>query len=210
MVHPIGKKIFKIIMKPYIKEVTGLENTPKDKGLIIAVNHESYMDHVIVSTVFVNYLNKKVHFLSKTQHFDSFFKKKFHKWADAIPIERGKGGVKTLRLGVNALKEGKVIAIHPEGMRTLTGKMVRAHTGVARLALNAKVPVLPVGLIGTFEMLPKGKYIPRFKRATMNIGKVMYFDEYYKKENDKNTLRLVTNKIMKEIAKLAKQRYDYD
>ena len=77
------------------------------------------------------------------------------------------------------------------------------------MALGAKVPVLPVGLIGTFQILPKGKLIPGFKRAVVNIGRPMYFDRYYGKENNKKVLRLVTTKIMKEIARASNQRYDY-
>lgn len=210
MVHPIGKRIFKLIVYPYTRKVTGFENVPKDKNFIIAANHASYMDHWIIATVFINYLNKRVHFLSKKEHFDNWFKKKFHTWANAIPFDRETGGKEVLKLAINALKKGKIISIHPEGTRTLTGKLLRAKTGVIRLALNAKVPVLPVGLKGTFEMLPKGKYIPQFKRAEMHIGKLMYFDEYYGKENDKKTLRLLTTKLMKEIARLSGQEYEFD
>ncbi len=106
--------------------------------------------------------------------------------------------------------ENAIIAIYPEGTRTLTGKLQKAKTGVARLALAARVPVVPIGLIGTFEIMPKGQNYPNLKRATVNIGRLMYFDKYYGKENDKKTLRLVTTKIMKEIAKLSGQRYEFD
>lgn len=210
MVHPIGKRIFKIIIYPYIRKISGLENIPKNKNFIIAANHASYMDHLIISTVFVNNLNKRVHFLAKKEHFDNWFKKMFHGWADAISIDRQAGGKEALRWAVNALRNGKIISIHPEGTRTLTGKLQRAKTGIARLALTAKVPVLPVGLIGTFEMLPKGKLIPRFKRAEMYIGELIYFNEYYGKEDDYKTLRLITKKIMKEIARLCNQKYEFD
>ena len=103
----------------------------------------------------------------------------------------------------------KIIVIYPEGTRTLTGKLNQGRTGIARLALSAKVPVLPIGVIGTFQILPKGKWIPKLKRAELNIGKFLYFDKYYEKENNKKTLRLVTDIIMKEIAKLSKQKYNY-
>jgi 1-acyl-sn-glycerol-3-phosphate acyltransferase len=85
--------------------------------------------------------------------------------------------------------------------------MQRGKTGVARLALAAKVPVLPVGLVGTFKILPKGKLIPNTKKADVNIGKPLYFDKYYGQENNRKTIRKVTNNIMKEIAKLSKQKY---
>ena len=209
MVHPIGKRVFKLLVYPYMKKITGLANIPKDTGFIIAANHASYMDHLIISTIFVNHLNKKVHFLAKKEHFDNWYKKAFHKWADAIPIDRKAGGKDALKWAVRALKKGKVISIHPEGTRSTTGKLLKAKTGIVRLALAAKVPVLPVGLIGTYDILPKGKLIPKLKRAEMHIGKLMYFDEYYGKENDYKVLRSITTKIMKEIAKLSKKKYNF-
>ena len=100
--------------------------------------------------------------------------------------DRQAGGKEALKWAVKALKQGKIIAIHPEGTRSLTGKLQKGKTGVVRLALAAKVPVIPIGLIGTFEILPKGKYIPKLKRATMNIGKPMYFGKYYDKKKQRN------------------------
>ncbi|MBW2975001.1 1-acyl-sn-glycerol-3-phosphate acyltransferase [Candidatus Woesearchaeota archaeon] len=210
MVHTIAKWFFRIILSPYVHRVTGLENVPKDRNFIIAANHASYIDHIIISSQLLCYLNKKIHFLAKKEHFNSWSKKKFHTWADAIPVDRQKGGKDALMWAIGALKKGKIISIHPEGTRTLTVTILRAKTGMARLTVNSKVPVQPVGLRGTFKMLPKGKYSPRVTRAEMHIGKLMYFDQYYGKENDKRTLRTVTTKIMKEIARLAGQEYDFD
>lgn len=209
MVHPIGKIIFPSIFKFWIKEVNGLENVPKKGPFIIAANHSSYMDHFIIMCTLIPHLNRKIHHLAKKEHFDNILKKAWHTYAGAIPLDREKGGKETLRWAVKALKKGKIIAIHPEGTRSLTGKLQKAKTGVARLALLSKAPVVPVGLIGTFEILPKGKYVPKFKKATMNIGKPMYLLEYRNKSFNKKMLREVTTKIMKEIAKLCKQRYNF-
>ncbi|MCH8329185.1 MAG: 1-acyl-sn-glycerol-3-phosphate acyltransferase, partial [Nanoarchaeota archaeon] len=187
----------------------GLKNVPKKGAFIVAANHASYMDHLIIVCTLVSYLNRKVHFLSKKEHFSNPLKAMWHKWAGAIPLDRQAGGKEALEWAINALKHGKIIAIHPEGTRSLIGKLQKGKTGVARLALAAKVPVVPIGLIGTFDILPKGKYIPKLKRATMNIGKPMYFNKYYNKKITKTLLRKVTNDIMKEIAKLCKQEYNF-
>lgn len=209
MVYPIVKRIIPPIVKFWIKEVNGLENVPKNRPFIVAANHASYMDHFIIVSILLVYLNKKIHFLAKKEHFDNIFKKIWHNYVGAIPLDRQSGGKEALRLATKALKEGKIIGVHPEGTRTLTGKLQEAKTGVARLALAAKVPVVPVGLIGTFEILPKGKYIPKLKKAVMNIGKPMYFDKYYNKKITRKLLREITNDIMEEIAKLCKQEYDF-
>jgi len=209
MVYPIAKKTIIPIFKLWLKRANGMKNIPKDVAFIIAANHESYMDHLVIASIFINHLDKKVNFLSKKEHFDNVFKKAWHTYAGAIPLDRKAGGKEALTWAIRALKKGKIIAIHPEGTRTLTGKIQRGKTGIARLALAAKVLVLPVGLIGTFEILPKGKYIPKLKRAVMNIGEPMEFDKYYNKKITKKLLREVTDKIMKEIAKLSNQKYNF-
>ncbi|MDP3765849.1 MAG: lysophospholipid acyltransferase family protein [Nanoarchaeota archaeon] len=209
MVYLEAKLTIIPVVKLWVSKVNGLGNLSKKGAFIIAANHASYMDHMIIGAYIISYLDRKLHFLAKKEHFDNFFKKWWHNYISAIPTDRQEGGKEALKSAIKALKEGKIIAIHPEGTRTLTGKLQKARTGIARLALISKVPVVPIGLIGTFEMLPKGKYIPKFKRAIMNIGKPMYFHEYYNKKINKRILREVTIKIMKEIAKLSKQKYNF-
>ncbi|MBL7054755.1 1-acyl-sn-glycerol-3-phosphate acyltransferase [Candidatus Woesearchaeota archaeon] len=208
MVYPIGKRTIAPVFNLYLKKVNGMENIPRGRNFIIAANHESYLDHPFIICTIVLHLNKKVHFLAKKEHFSNPLKAAWHRYSGAIPLDRQAGGKKALQWAIQALKEGKIIAIHPEGTRTLTGKLQEGKTGIARLVLAAHVPVLPMGIVGAFEILPKGKYIPKFKRATMNIGKPMYFDEYYSKKPTKKLLREMTNKIMVEIAKLSRQEYN--
>ncbi len=210
MVYTIGKIIILPIIDLWVDKVNGLKNIPKNDSFIIAANHASYMDHLIIVSTFVKQLDRKVHFLSKKEHFDNPLKATWHNYAGAIPLDREKGGKGAIRLAIKFLINGKIIAIHPEGTRSLTGKLQRAKTGVARLALSARVPVIPVGLIGTFEILPKGKYIPKLQRAIVNIGRPMYFNKYYDKSMTKKLLRQITKKIMNEIAALSKQKYNFD
>jgi 1-acyl-sn-glycerol-3-phosphate acyltransferase len=209
MVYPIAKIILPPIIGLWIKETNGLENIPVKGPFIIAANHESYMDHFIIVKTFVMHTNQKIHFLAKKEHFSNPLKATWHRWAGAIPLDREAKGTKALRWAVKALKNGKIIGVHPEGTRSLTGKLQKGKTGVARLALAARVPVVPVGLIGTFEIMPKGKHIPKLKRAKINIGKPIYFNKYYNKKITKKLLRNVTDEIMKEIAKLSKQKYNF-
>jgi 1-acyl-sn-glycerol-3-phosphate acyltransferase len=207
--HPIVARAVGFFLAPWVKGINGLENIPKDKNFLVSANHSSYIDHLIVSSIIINYTGKAIHYLAKKEHFQTPLQRRWHEYTGAIPTDRQAGGQKALKIAIKYLRKKKIIGVYPEGTRTLTGKLQRAKTGVARLALGARVPVLPIGLKGTFQILPKGKNIPRFKRAVVNIGKLMYFDEYYGRENDKKTLRLVTTKVMKEIAKLCGQRYDF-
>ncbi len=211
MVYPITKRILPLLLSPFLGKCTGIEGIPKDKGAIIAANHSSYLDHFVVGCNVVSKLNKIAYFLAKKEHFDNFLERQWHKYLRAIPIDRQVGGKEALKEAIKHLKKGDLIMIYPEGTRTLTGKMNQAKTGVARLALAAKVPVIPMGITNTFEILPKGKRIPKFgKKADLNIGKPLYFDKYYGKEEDKATIKKVTTIIMNEIAKLADKKYEFD
>ncbi len=206
MAYPIGKRIVFPIAKLWIKEIRGIENIPKDRPFIIAANHTSYMDHFGLASLIVPHLNKKLHFLAKKEHFEGM-QKFWHEYAGAIPLDREKGGKEALKWAIQALKEGKIIGIYPEGTRSPDGKIQQGKTGAARLAVAAKVPIIPIGLIGMFDILPKGKLIPKLKRAAINVGSPIYFD-YDENAGDK-LLRLMTTKIMKEIAKLSSQKYNY-
>jgi len=209
MEFPLSQMLLALPWKMFLRRPKGIKNIPKDKGFIIASNHCSYMDHLLISGVFIPYMKKRVRFLAKKEHFEGFFQKAWHEWTGAIPIDRQAGGKKALKEAIKQLRKREVIGIYPEGTRSLTGKIQQGKTGAARLALAAKVPVLPVGLIGTFDIMPKGKNIPKLKRADMNIGKQMYFDKYYGQEDNKKVIRRVTDSIMKEIAKLSKQKYKF-
>lgn len=207
MVYPIGKRILFPIVRLWIKKINGIENIPKS-AFIMSANHSSYMDHFGLGCVIIPTLNKKLHMLAKKEHFKGI-QKIWHAYAGAIPLDRQKGGKEALKWAIKALKEGKIIGIYPEGTRSLNGKIQKGKTGVARLAVMAKVPVVPVGLIDMFEILPKGKCIPKLKRGTINIGKPLYFSKYYNKKLNENDLREITTKIMNEIAKLSNQKYNY-
>jgi 1-acyl-sn-glycerol-3-phosphate acyltransferase len=210
MVYTLGKIFVWRPFRRFIRKIKGLENVPKDKGFIIAANHCSYIDHLMITGLFIPYLDKKVQFLAKKEHFhQGWFQNWWHNWTCSIPIDRKAGGKKALKTAIKCLKKGGIIAIYPEGTRSTTGKIQRGKSGVARLALAAKVPVLPIGLIGTIKILPRGVLMPKFKRADMNIGKLMYFDKYYGKEDDYDSIRKVTDDIMNEIARLSKQKYRF-
>ena len=211
MVYPITKRVIPFLIKPWLGKCTGIENIPKEKGAILAANHSSYLDHLIIGSYIVSRLNKVAYFLAKKEHFDTFFQRQWHRYLKAIPIDREAGGRDALAKAIEHLNKGDLIMIYPEGTRTLTGELSRAKTGVARLALAGHVPVIPIGITNAFKILPKGKKIPKLGlKADLNIGKPLYFDKYYDLEDDKHTLRKITTLIMNEIAKLSNTKYGFD
>lgn len=213
MVYGITKKVIFPFAKLLIKEIEGLENIPKDGRFVIAANHSSYLDDFTVTPIITKYIKKQVHMYCN----DIFYKNRifaaFLNWGECIPISVGtkdkSTNKKALKLALNYLKKREPVGIFPEGGRSPKGRLMEAKTGVAKLVLLSKCPVLPVGIIGSCDVLPKGAMFPKFKRFSIKIGKVIYLDEYFGKQGNKKVLKEVTTLIMKEIGKLIKQEYRY-
>src|SRR5690606_35605467 len=127
-----------------------------------------------------------------------------------IPIDRsgGKASEAALRTGLRVLEQGKLLGIYPEGTRSPDGRLYRGRTGVARLALEAKVPVIPMAMINADKIMPPGKIIPRLGiRPIVKFGKPMDFSRYYGLEKDPRVLRAITDEIMYALMELSGQAY---
>ena len=194
----------------FVKNVEGVENIPPNTGFVIAANHSSYLDILSLSAYFLYKKNINMLFLAKKELFnDKIFRIAERIYKNVIPIDRKKSK-ESLNHAIKALKNKGIITIYPEGTRSLDGRIQIGKTGVARLALWADVPVVPVGIKGAFELMPKGRIIPKFrKNIVLKIGKPMYFRKYSSKPMTKKLLRKITDEIMKEIAKLSGQKYNY-
>ena len=215
MAYSVSKWIIPLIYKPWIRKVQGLENIPKDKSFIIAANHSSYFDVFLPAILIIPKINKKIHALVNSYYWKLFITGIFLNMWEAIPVfvDKEKNAKKknkeAFEKALNHLKKNELVMIFPEGTRSSDGKLKKAYTGIARLALNAKVPVLPVGIIGANKVLPVGKIFPRFVRCEVKIGRLIHFEKYYIKNQNKKIIEEVTTSIMKEIAKLIGQEYRY-
>jgi 1-acyl-sn-glycerol-3-phosphate acyltransferase len=201
MLYWLLKKIFEPFVRLiWIKNVEGLKNIPKTGSYIIAANHSSYFDFISLITV----LPRRMYFLAA----EKFYKSKF--W---YPLVAGTGQIKVDRKNndkkevyqrvFSILKNGDVLGIFPEGTRSPDGRIGKTFTGVAKFAIEGMVPVIPVAISGTYEVMSRHDKRPKLKKIIkIRIGKPMYFKEYYKKEYDENTLREITDEIMKEITML--------
>ncbi len=215
MAYPISRWIIPPIYKLWIRKVNGLDNIPKDKPFIIAANHSSYFDIFIPAVLVIQRANKDIRALVNSYYWSNFLTKYFLNIWQAIPVfvDKEKNSKQKNKLAFEKasgyLKKNDLVMIFPEGTRSNDGKLKKAYTGVARLALKSKAPVLPIGIIDAHKVLPKGKAFPRFVRCEVNIGKPIYFEKYYNKNINEKVLEEVTRSIMKEIAKLIGQRYNY-
>src|SRR5919201_919065 len=141
--------LLKLLYRP---KANGLENIPEGPALL-AGNHQSFLDDLLLPLVVPG---RKVVFLAKADYFDKWYLRWFFKGANVIPVRRESHSAAedALRAGVKALRERKLIGIFPEGTRSPDGRLYRGKTGVARMALEARVPVIPVAGGGAAALGP--------------------------------------------------------
>lgn len=206
--------IIKGILKPillglYRIRVSGLENVPKKGAAIIAANHVSFLDSFFIPLVVKR---RRMTYLAKADYFKSWKTSWFFKSCGQISCER-EGGSKSqqsLEIALDVLRQGKLLGIYPEGTRSPDGVLYRGRTGVARLALAAGVPVVPVGLVGTEDVMPKDAKFPKLRgriEVQVKFGRPLDFSRYAGQERDRLVLRSVTDEIMFEIMQLSGQEY---
>ncbi|MBC9732140.1 lysophospholipid acyltransferase family protein [Nocardioides marmotae] len=198
----------RVIFRP---QVTGAENVPAEGPAILASNHLSYADWLFMPLT----LPRRVTFVAKAEYFTSpgikgWFQKQFFSGAGQVPIDRG--GASAAEGALTAakrilLEKGGLFGIYPEGTRSHDGRLYRGKTGVARLALETGVPVIPVAVVGTDVVAPPGKTFGTFTRPVVRFGKPLDFSRYEGMSNDRYILRSVTDEIMYEIMRLSGQEY---
>lgn len=214
MVYPIAKVVLPPIYKLWLRKVEGIENIPKDKPFIIAANHTSYYDALLIPCIIVPKIDIKIHALVHSYYWRPLPTRFFLDLWEAMPVFTEKNIISkeknklALKKALSYLKNNELIMLFPEGTRS-DGKLKKAYPGIARLALTANVPVLPCGIIDANKVMPKGKMLPRFARCEVKIGKLMFFDKYCNKKINNKLLEYITRRIMKQIAKLINQKYNY-
>ena len=190
--------------------VEGLEHIPATGGAILASNHLSFSDSFFLPLV----CPRRITFLAKADYFTGkgfkgWFSRMFFTGVGQVPIDRAGGTASedALVTGLRILGEGKLLGIYPEGTRSPDGRLYRGKTGVARMALEADVPVIPVAMINTDKIQPIGSKMPRIMRVGIKIGEPLDFTRYQGMENDRFVLRSMADEIMYELMELSGQEY---
>ncbi|AMM32628.1 1-acyl-sn-glycerol-3-phosphate acyltransferase [Sinomonas atrocyanea] len=187
--------------------LTGLENVPESGPFIVASNHLSFLDSVIIQAL----MPRGVAFFAKAEYFTGKgvkgkLMKAFFEGVGSIPVERGEqaASVAALKTLLDILDEGKGIGIYPEGTRSRDGLLYRGRTGVGWLALTTGAPVVPVGLVGTENLQPADTNSIRPQHFEMRVGEPLWFE----KTGPDHSLPLrreATDRIMDAIAALTGQ-----
>ncbi|HEX6917508.1 MAG TPA: 1-acyl-sn-glycerol-3-phosphate acyltransferase [Phycicoccus sp.] len=199
--------ILRLLFRPWVE---GEENIPETGAAIFASNHLSFSDSIFLPLV----VPRRMTFLAKSDYFTGEGLKGrltawFFRGVGQLPIDRsgGRASEAALRSGLKVLGRGELLGLYPEGTRSPDGRLYKGRTGVARMALEAGVPVIPVAMIGTDKAQPTGRKIPKLVRIGIRIGTPLDFSRYEGMEGDRFVLRSVTDEIMYALMELSGQEY---
>jgi len=191
-------------------KVIGAEYIPDSGGAILAGNHTAVADSFFTPL----HMKRRVTYLAKAEYFTGKgIKGRLKKWffsaVGQVPIDRGGASAAhaALATGVRLLKACKLLGIYPEGTRSPDGRLYKGKTGVARMALEAGVPVIPVVMIGTDKVNPIGSKMWRPHRIKLIIGRPLDFSRYEGMAGDRFVERSMTDEIMYRLMELSGQEY---
>ncbi|WBU37429.1 lysophospholipid acyltransferase family protein [Homoserinibacter sp. YIM 151385] len=188
-------------------KVIGRRNVPRRGAVILASNHRSFIDSVVITLV----APRSVSFLAKSDYFTGRgLRGALNRWfftgVGAVPVERGAGQAAqdALDAGLGILEAGDAFAIYPEGTRSLDGRLYKGRTGVAYLALTAGVPIVPVALTGTEQLQPVGSSRLHRAKVTVEFGEPIDASAFGEARSGR-VRRELTDEVMRRIQAMSGQ-----
>ncbi|MDP9428762.1 MAG: 1-acyl-sn-glycerol-3-phosphate acyltransferase [Actinomycetota bacterium] len=199
------RPLFHVVLRMH---VTGRENVPATGPVILASNHLSFIDSMVIPLA----APRRVHYLAKAEYFTSpgvggWLTRTLFTALGAMPVQRqtSRAAQEALDTALAVLRREEGFGIYPEGTRSRDGRLARGKTGVAWLALTADCPVVPVAVAGTEHVQPVDSRWPRPHRVTVTFGKPLAFPEQRGMAGNGRARRVVTDRIMEAIAELSGQ-----
>ncbi|HET9116766.1 MAG TPA: lysophospholipid acyltransferase family protein [Pseudonocardiaceae bacterium] len=205
--HLLLGPLMKLACRP---QVRGAEHIPRRGGAILASNHLAVADSFFLPLM----SRRRLTFLAKREYFTTpglrgWLKRRFFSAAGQVPIDRSSGSAAQAALdtGVRLLAAGKLLGIYPEGTRSPDGRLYKGKTGVARMALEAGVPVIPVAMVGTDKVSPAGTKMWRPHPVEIRFGAPLDFSRYAGLAGDRFVERSLVDEIMYSLMDLSGQEY---
>jgi 1-acyl-sn-glycerol-3-phosphate acyltransferase len=191
-------------------KVQGLEHVPNSGAVILASNHLAVADSFYLPLV----VKRRITFLAKAEYFTGtglkgWFQRWFYTAAGQVPIDRtdADSARAALTTAERIVSQGKLLGMYPEGTRSPDGRLYKGKTGLARLALQTGVPVIPVAMVGTDVVNPPGSKMWHFGRVEVRFGKPMDFSRFEVLAGNRFIERAVIDEVMYELMQLSGQEY---
>lgn len=188
-----------IVLKPLFRyKISGKENIPETGPVILAANHMSYLDPILMAVV-AN--PRESSFMAKASLFRFPVFGQVIKGLNAFPVRRGIADKAAIAHSLKVLAKGEVLTIFPEGTRHRNGQLGEAFPGVTAIALKTGAPIVPVGIIGTDKVMPNGSKLPRFPQLKVRIGAPIQVKKTAGADRKEQEAKL-TAQLMDDIRKL--------
>ena len=205
LVDSVVSPLARAVWRPTVE---GVENVPATGGVLLASNHLSFFDSVVIPVV----APRKVVFLAKDDYFNgSGLKGRAQRaWFEGlgmVPVDRDdtRAAIDSLEIALEVLGRGEAFGLYPEGTRSRDGRLYRGKVGVAQLALQSGAPIVPVGLVGTDELQPVGSSVPRLAKVTVRFGEPIRVTGEYDGVAPGRARREITDRVMTAIQALSGQ-----
>ena len=150
--------------------VDGLENIPRTGPLVLVANHSSYMDHFVTKTLVESVRGGRVWFPTKAEAFEKPLSRAWHESMNCYPVDRNAPSEEVFMRAKEVLAADDTLVLYPEGTRNTESGLLPFKSGAFRMALAGKAPVVPVGMVGVADVLPKGAAIPRNRLLSVAVG----------------------------------------
>lgn len=207
LLHPVATPLATAIWRP---EVVGTDNVPPTGPVILASNHLSFVDSIVIPLT----SPRQVAFLAKAEYFTGkgikgWISREWFTGVGSIPVNRddARAAQESLDLALTHLQGGGAFGIYPEGTRSRDGRLYRGRTGVAWLALQARCPIVPVGLTGTDQIQPVGARLPRRAKVRVEFGTPIEVAGRFDGVPQGRARREITDEVMAAILAMTGQQW---